>query len=173
MHPKTYVTLTPCYCNQATAWKTSTVDPAPADPMVHCEHLFWLSSMASAPYSLLLLETPHCSINNAYGFPSMNLFFCFHQHCTCFTVTPQRISLLPPNVRSQAPYIQERILKLLFYSPRREIPTSSSQRMALAHAQIIHLTASYQLFSYFLAFFCPFHSSSFNSLILLCTCYEI
>jgi len=31
--------------------------------------------MASAPYSLLLLVTPHCSINNAYGFPSMDLFF--------------------------------------------------------------------------------------------------
>lgn len=125
MHPKTYVTFTPHYCNQATTWKNrSTVDLTPADPMVHCEHLFWLSSRASAPYSLLLLVIPHCSINNAYGFPSMDLFFHFHQHCTCFTVTPQRISLLPPNARSQAHIFRKGYLNFFSIAPeeRYQLP---------------------------------------------------
>lgn len=142
MHPKSWVTLAPCCCKQATTWKTrSTIDLTPADPMVHCEHSFQLSSMASAPCSLRLSVTPHCSINSAYSFPSMEPFFSVFINVLALLWHHKEFPVWP-SVSGVKPIYSGWDTYLLFYSPRREIPTSLTWRMVLAKVQVIHLTTS-------------------------------
>lgn len=110
--------------------------------MVHCEHSFQLSSMASASYSLQLPATPHCSINSAYSFPSMDPFFSVFINVVLALLWHHKEFPSCPQVPGVKPIYSGWDTYLLFYSPRREIPTSLTWRMALANAQIIHLTAS-------------------------------
>lgn len=110
--------------------------------MVHCEHSFQLSSMASAPYSPRLPVTPHCSINSTYSFPSMDPFFSVFINVVLALLWHHKEFPVCPQVPGVKPIYSGWDTYLLFYSPRREIPTSLTQRMALANAQIIHLTAS-------------------------------
>lgn len=113
--------------------------------MVHCEHSFQLSGMASAPYSLQLPVTPHCSINSAYSLPSMDPFF------SVFSVLINAVLALLwhhkefcscPQVPGVKPIYSAWDTYLLFYNPRGEIPTSLTQKTALANTQIINLTVS-------------------------------
>ena len=110
--------------------------------MVHCEHSFQLSSMASAPYSPQLPVTPHCSINSAYSFPSMDPFFSVFINVVLALLWHHKEFPSCPQMPGVKPIYSGWDTYLLFYSPRREIATSPTRRMALANAQIIHLTAS-------------------------------
>lgn len=98
--------------------------------------------MASALYSLQLPATPHCSIKSAYSFPSMDPFFSVFLNVVLSLLWHHKEFPGCPQVPGVKPIYSRWDTYLLFCSPRREIPTSVTQRMALADAQIIHLTFS-------------------------------
>lgn len=110
--------------------------------MVHCEHSFQLSGMASAPYSLQLPVTPHCSINSAYSLPSMDPFFSVFINVVLALLWHHKEFRSYPQVPGVKPIYSGWDTYLLFCNPRKEIPTSLTQRTALANTQIINLTAS-------------------------------
>lgn len=174
MHPKSNVTPAHCCCKQATTWKTrNTIDLTPADPVVCCEHSFQLSGMASAPHSLQLPVTPHCSINSAYSLPSVDPFFSVFINVVLALLWHHKEFCSCPQVPGVKPINSGWDTYLLFYNPKREIPTFLTQRIALANTQIINLTASISCSVNSFPSSIFFNSSSFYSHVLHCSCYEI
>lgn len=90
----------------------------------------------------MLPATPHCSINSAYNFPSMDPFFSVFINVVLSLLWHHKEFPGCPQVPGVKPIYSWWDTYLLFYSPRREIPTSPTWRIALANAQIIHLTVS-------------------------------